>query len=279
MQNFLTPLVGTLGLCCAMVAAESSGQTDVKRGLPADLPSGSEVVARINNRDEGLFVSRNLSIQLIDRRGKVRLRETATYRKYYGADKYTILFYQAPKNVKDTAFLTFDYSDDDREDDQWLYLPAMRKVRRISASDRGDYFLGTDLSYEDVKLETRISFNDYTHTALGHDQVDGHPCILIESIPVNDGIARELGYSKVQSCVDTQIWMARLGNFWDIGGNFLKTVHAMDIRRVQGIWTQHVIEVKNHKTGHQTILTYDNVDYQTELDDSLFTKNALLRGN
>lgn len=200
------------------------------------------------------------------------------YRKYYGDDKHTILFYRSPRNVKNTAFLTFDYSDPTIEDDQWLYLPAMRKVRRISASNRGDYFLGTDLSYEDVKLEARISVKDYTHKTVGEDEIEGHHCILIESTPVNRLVARELGYSKVISCIDSAIWMARHSKFWDIAGNLLKTIHVKNIRRVEGIWTQHLIEVENHKTGHQTSLTYDNVDYSTHIDDSIFTRNALKRG-
>jgi hypothetical protein len=242
------------------------------------LPTGAEVVGRINERDEGAFVSRNLTMKLVGRRGKVRERTTRMYRKYFGKDKHTIFFYLSPKNVKNTAFLTFDYADTARQDDQWLYLPAMRKVRRISASNRGDYFLGTDLSYEDVKLESRISVNDYIHITTGESEIDGHRCILIESTPVNQLIARELGYSKVISCVDIEIWMARESKFWDIAGNLLKTVQVKDIRLVEGIWTQHNIEVKNHKTGHSTSMIYGNVDYKTNIDDSVFTRNALKRG-
>ena len=96
-------------------------------------------------------------MELIDRRGKSRVRETMGYRRYYGEEKRTVLFYQSPTNVRGTGFLTYDYPNADTDDDQWLYLPALRKVRRISSSDRGDYFLGTDFTYEDIKKETRIA--------------------------------------------------------------------------------------------------------------------------
>ncbi|MBV1920171.1 MAG: MMPL family transporter, partial [Pseudomonadales bacterium] len=107
------------------------------------LPSADVVIANINSVDDGKHATRNLTMTLTDKRGKKRVRETIGYRKYFGKEKRTILFYKKPTNVKGTAFLTFDYPETAKDDDQWLYLPALRKVRRISAADRGDYFLGT----------------------------------------------------------------------------------------------------------------------------------------
>ncbi len=244
----------------------------------ANLPDGDEIARRINARDEGLSVVRDLTMRMTDRRGKSRTRETRGFRKYYGEDKRTVIFYLSPKNVKDTAFLTWDYADPERDDDQWLYLPAMRKVRRISASDRGDYFLGTDLTYEDIKLETRVSIRDYHRKTKGEDEVDGHPCYLLESTPVDAKTARELGYGKVEQCVDKEIWMTRRARFWDTKGKPLKTAYFRDIRKVQGIWTQHRIEVENHKTGHKTLFLFSHVDYQTPVSDKWFTRDALRRG-
>ena len=207
-----------------------------------------------------------------------RTRETRGFRKYYGEEKRTVIFYLEPRNVKDTAFLTYDYPEAERDDDQWLYLPVMRKVRRISASDRGDYFLGTDLTYEEIKLETRVSMKDYTRKTLGEDEVDGHHCYLVESKPVNEKTAKELGYGRVEQCVDSAIWIVRRATFWDTGGNPLKTSRFSDIRQVQGIWTQHRIEVENHKTGHRTRFLFSAVDYQGGVSDNLFSQIALSRG-
>jgi outer membrane lipoprotein-sorting protein len=217
-------------------------------------------------------------MEMTDKRGKTRMRETHGYRKYYGSDKKTIIIYRAPKNVKGTGFLIFDYTDTQLDDDQWLYLPAMRKVRRISASDRGDYFLGTDFSYEDIKLETRVSISDFSRKTIGEDSVDDHHCLLVEMLPVNDTVVKELGYSKGEICVDDKIWIVRRSRIWGIQGNPLKTIHNSDIKQVQGIWTVHRMLVENHKTGHQTIFTFSNVDYQTPVDDSVFSKRALERG-
>ncbi|MEE9254559.1 MAG: MMPL family transporter, partial [Pseudomonadales bacterium] len=120
-------------------------------------PSGLEIMQSVVARDEGEYVTRKLRMEMTDRRGVTRVRETHGYRRYFGAEKRTVVFYLSPTNVKGTGFLTYDYPDAERDDDQWLYLPALRKVRRISASDRGDYFLGTDFTYEDVKKEGKVA--------------------------------------------------------------------------------------------------------------------------
>ncbi len=246
------------------------------------LPTGLQVAQRINDRDEGLAVSRNLTMEMIDRRGKKRVRETRSFRKYFpresGDEKRTIIFYLTPKNVKDTAFMTYDYPQANIDDDQWLYLPAMRKVRRISASDRGDYFLGTDFTYEDIKNESKVTIEDYSRKTLRKDVIDGHSVFVIESTPVSEEIAKELGYSKVIQWVDANIWIVRKAEFWDVRGKALKTINSTDIRQVQGIWTTHRLQALNHKTKHQTIFVFSDVNYESPVEDALFTKRTLRRG-
>ncbi len=244
----------------------------------AELPNGDEIAQKINARDEGIAVARLLKMEMTDRHGKVRIRETRAFRKYFGNEKRTAIYYLKPKNIKDTAFLTYDYAEKEKDDDQWLYLPAMRKVRRISASDRGDYFLGTDLSYEDIKLETRVSSEDYTRKTLAENEVDGFHCFLIEEQAIDDETANELGYLKRESCVDDKIWIVRKSVIWDLQNKLLKTIYFKDISEVQGIWTAHLIEVQNHKTGHQTRFVFSDVRYNEEVNDRIFTQNAMKRG-
>ncbi len=243
-----------------------------------ELPSGNEIARRINERDEGLAVSRQVTMEMTEASGKTRIRETQGFRKYYGREKRTVIFYLNPRSIRGTAFLTYDYPEAKHDDDQWLYLPALRKVRRISASERGDYFLGTDFTYEDIKLETRVSLKDYRRNTVGESEADGVHCLQLESFPVSQEIAEELGYSRVFQCVDDQIWIVRRSQMWDLKGQPLRTIHFRDIRQIQEIWTPHTIEVVNPKTGHRTRLLFANVDYQAGVEDRIFTKNALKRG-
>lgn len=242
------------------------------------LPTGDDIAQKINVRDEGKQVVQDFSMELVDKNGKKQLRDTKIYRKDYKDQRKSIILFNNPSNVKGTGFMSFDYTILNKEDDQWLYLPALRKTRRISASNRGDYFLGTDFTYEDIKLGTKVSIVDYKRKAIKEEMIDGHKCYLVESVPVNDKIAKELGYSKVHQWVDAQIWLVRKAQYWDVGGNLLKTTLINDVKQVQGIWTVLKLEAENHKTNHKTTIVFKNVNYQVNVSDNIFTEESLERG-
>jgi uncharacterized protein len=244
---------------------------------PAQL-TANELVARVNGVDDGVFVTRKLRMQLIDRRGKERVRDTVVYRKYYGQEMRTIVFYQSPANVRNTSFLTWDYPEADRDDDQWLYLPALRKVRRISAADRGDYFMGTDFTYEDIKLDGKLSISDYKYSLLEgpEDTQQGH--YKLAATTRDEDTARELGYSRIDFWVDPNSWLVVRGEFTDIKGNLLKIMQVTESAPVDGIWTRQRIEVEKPKTGHRTIFSFSDIDYTTPVEDELFSKRAMRRG-
>jgi outer membrane lipoprotein-sorting protein len=266
-------LRASLVLCAALAGAGAA-----RAEAPAALPSGDELARRINARDEGRQVSRRLVMELVDKRGDVRVRETRSYRKYFGAEKRSVLFFDSPKNLKDTAFLTFDHPERDRDDDQWLYLPALRKSRRISGADRGGAFLGTDFSYEDIKKETKIGIEDYRFRTLRREALDGRDCFVLELVPVTPEVARELGYGRILLWVDPGLWLVRKAEYDDPRGERLKTVRVEEVSEVDGIWTPHRMEATNHQTGHRTVIRFLDVEYENELPDDLFSERALERG-
>jgi len=247
------------------------------------LPNADKLVKKINSVDDGEFVTRNLTMKMIDKRGKVRTRETLGYRKYIDGEKRTILFYKKPTNVKNTSFLTFDYPDSAKDDDQWLYLPALRKVRRISASDRGDYFLGTDFTYEDIKLEGKLDTSDFYFTTLkletiilGDKQVSR--TALIQGLPKSDEIANELGYGKTEISVDLDTYLIVKASYWGSKKKLLKTLNVSNINVIDGIITRNKLTIDNHKTGHRTEFIFSQVDYKTPVKDSLFSQRAMKQG-
>ncbi|GAA6135846.1 outer membrane lipoprotein-sorting protein [Oceaniserpentilla sp. 4NH20-0058] len=247
-----------------------------------DKTDALEVVNHINSVDDGLQVTSNLSMLLVDKRGKERNRETISYRKYFGDEKKTVFFYTLPANLKGTGFLTFDYPDPKVDDDQWLYLPALRKVRRISSSDRGDYFMGTDLTYEDIKQSDRLEIQDYDFELKGKEPVEVDNQIIqthvLQATPKNKDIAKELGYGKLLIRVNPENWVVVKTDYWNPKGKHLKTAITSDIRKIDGIWTRHIRQVKNHLTGHQSTFVFSNVDYKKTIPDRLFSKRALVQG-
>jgi hypothetical protein len=242
------------------------------------LPEGKDIAQQVDDRSEGTSVSRYIQFTLTDKRGKKREQMTRAYRKDYGDVRRSVVFYTNPKNVEGTAFLTFDYTDSSQEDDQWLYLSAMRKVRRISSANRGDYFLGTDFTYYDMKHESDVEVEIYLWETLRREDVAGRTCFVIEATPRDTNVIEELGYSRVQFWIDVENWMKRKAEFWDSSENPLKTISFNDIRQVEGLWTAHELVAKNHKTGHTTVLRMTDVDYNGDLDDDKFTTVGLKRG-
>lgn len=241
-------------------------------------PTAENIVQQMNSRPEGESVQRDMLITLTDQGGNVREEQTRAFRRYFGDTKKTVIFYTRPGTVAGTAFLTWDYADTAREDDQWLYLPALRKVRRISASDRGDYFLGTDFTYEEIKKESKIAAEDYHFALLGEETVDGHHTWKVEATPVGPEVGRALGYGRVVMRIDSALWIPRLTEYWDVTGNDLKSVHARRIEQIDGIWVITDIEAINRKNGHQTRIQFRNTDYGASVPARLFEQNALKRG-
>lgn len=249
----------------------------------ASTEEARDIVNKVNNVDDGKQVTRKLTMTMIDKRGKTRVRETQAYRKYYEQEKRTVLFYKKPTNVKGTAFLTFDYKDTAKDDDQWLYLPAMRKVRRISSSDRGDYFLGTDFTYEDIMLEGKLELTDYDFSVMRSEKMtlesnEFFDTVVLQGMPKDKSIAKDLGYARTLIWVDTATWVVVKADYWDLKNKPLKTLAMTDIRNVDNIITRHVLTINNHKTGHKTIFQFSDVDYTSTVKDSLFTKRALKQG-
>ncbi len=100
----------------------------------------------VDDRDDGDDGISDLEMTLIDKRGNKRVRKIRSFSKDFGEDDYQLMFFLSPADVKDTGFLTFDYDDDDRDDDQWLYLPALKKTKRIATGDKSGSFMGSDFS-------------------------------------------------------------------------------------------------------------------------------------
>ena len=240
--------------------------------------SGTEIMQNVDQREEGEQVTRRSHIELKNRRNTVRSQKTIAYKKHFGDEKRTIIFYTEPTNVRGTGFLTFDYKSPDKDDHLWLYLPALRKVRRISSSDRGEYFLGTDFTYEEIKKEQKVELQDYTFERKGTDSVNDVETLVVEGTPVNSDIAEELGYSRVVWRIDPAIWMSLQSDYYDLGGNHFKTTIVEKVEKIGGIDTATKIFSKNHITEHSTRITFSDVDYTTDIKDNLFSQARLRRG-
>jgi hypothetical protein len=139
-------------------------------GAFTDDPRAREIMEKVEARDDGDNQTADMEMILIDKRGNQRVRKIATFSKDQGADELRLMFFEHPADVKDTSFLTYDYDEPDKDDDQWLYLPALRKTKRIASSDKSGSFMGSDLNYSDM---TDRNLDDYDFTLKKEMDVKG----------------------------------------------------------------------------------------------------------
>ena len=239
--------------------------------------TGLEVAERVAARKEGEAVSRTIAMTLTDRRGRVREREALVLKLNRDALDATRISYLSPKSVRGVTFLSRTHEESDR-DDRWLYLPATRKVRRIPASDRGDYFLGTDFTYEDVQSDLKFDVDDYRFQFEAVEGRAGSLLFRISGDPASRSIARELGYGHFQAWVDPTCWVPIEIRFFDLKDQALKTIYVRDVRQVSGIWTAHEVEAMNHRTGHRTLFKYRAISYPEALPADYFDSARLSQG-
>ncbi len=109
--------------------------------LLADDAKAREIMEKMDARDDGKTLEQDMLMVLIDKNGNQRTRDIKSYGKDFGADEHRILFFKSPADVKNTSFLTYDYDKASRDDDQWLYLPALKKVKRIPSADKSGQVL------------------------------------------------------------------------------------------------------------------------------------------
>ena len=244
----------------------------------ADDPKARAIMEKVDARDDGDNQTSDMEMILIDKRGKKRIRKIASFSKDFGEDSYRLMFFRQPADVKNTSFLTYDYDDAAKDDDQWLYLPALRKTKRIASSDKSGSFMGSDLNYSDM---TDRNLDDYDFTFKKEMEVNGQKAWLIESIPRTKKVIKETGYKKSYLIVRQDNYFVIRAVNWEKSGGYLKYVDVKKLVQIDGIWVateMHVTRKKNKKTVHKTILNLDNVKFNQNLDEDLFTVRRMEKG-
>ncbi len=244
----------------------------------ADDPKAREIMEKVDARDDGDNQVSNMEMVLIDKRGNERVRKIKSYTKDFGKDRYRMMFFQEPADVKNTGFLTYDYDDGNKDDDQWLYLPALHKSKRIATSDKSGSFMGSDFTYSDM---TDPDLEDYDYTLKKEMKVGNHDVWVIESVPRTEAVIEETGSEKSLLLVRKDNYVViRLVN-WIKKGKKLKYMDITDLALIDGIWTTKEIEMTTKKgktTLHKTIMRFSDIKYNQPLDGNVFTIRRLEKG-
>jgi outer membrane lipoprotein-sorting protein len=220
--------------------------------------------------------TQELLVTIVDRRKSQRKRTIELFTLKESDDSSrSILFFRSPPEVEGIGLL--QWIEAHEEDRHWLYLPALKRVRQISGSQRRDSFVGTDFSYEDLTLIQEIldwTHEDATISLTGEEAVDGLPCSMIDVVPKDE----EVGYGKIRLWLGKDDLIVRRYMFEDRNGRLAKTLLVSDIRMIKQIPAAHRLEMRNERTGSHTVIEFSKIVFDTGLSKDKFTQRSLERG-
>ncbi|MCG8336091.1 MAG: outer membrane lipoprotein-sorting protein [Proteobacteria bacterium] len=233
--------------------------------------TGRQLMLKVDERPDGDNRKTVSRMTLINKRGRERVRLMVTYAKDYGKDSKSLFYFKKPADVKGTGFLTFDYDEPGKDDDRWLFLPALKKVRRISGSSKNDYFMGSDFTYDDMGGR---SVDEDNHMITGEEVIDGRQCWIVVSTPKE----KDYLYSSVKRWIAKDSLVQIKGEYFDRKNDLIKTLTITDLRQHQGFWTIYRMEMNNSQENHKTVISIDEVQYNLGVKDSLFRVSTLEKG-
>ena len=251
-----------------LLAAGALVMTGQAPALSAEMSAYDIVKKSDELTDQANDSTADMTMILVNDKGQKRERKLSAFVKKYGEDSSkSILFFDSPADVKGTSFLVWT---ENNEDKQWLYLPALQRVRRISASGKGESFMGTELTFFDMGSH---DVDDYTFTMLGEESTDGEDCYMIEALPKKVEF-----YSKLILWIRKGNFIPAKADFYDPKGRYEKQGTFTQVKNIQDINTPTHIEMHNVRNNRTTIIELGNVVYDTGLKDAIFTERYMKRG-
>ncbi len=242
---------------------EAADRTLEERGLA--------IAVEADSRDTGFADSvADLTMTLKNRHGEqsVRYMRTSTLEVEEDGDK-TLVIFDRPKDIKGTALLSFTHKTG--PDDQWLFLPALKRVKRISSNNKSGPFMGSEFAYEDIASQ---EVEKYTYKYLKDEELDGADCFVIERDPVDP----KSGYTRQVTWIDKAEYRVQKIDFYDRKEVLLKTLTFGGYQQyLERYWRADDMHMVNHQTGKSTHLAWANYAFGNGLTDRDFDRNSLKR--
>jgi outer membrane lipoprotein-sorting protein len=243
-------------------------------GATAETPEekGLAIIQEADRRNKGfqnsiadmLMILRNRHGQESIRKLRMRALEVE------GDGDKSLTIFDNPRDVKGTAFLTYSHKVGD--DDQWLYLPALKRVKRISSRNKSGSFMGSEFAYEDISSQ---EVEKYTYKWIRDEVYDGQECFVIERYPVDK---KNSGYIRQLLWTDKSEYRALKVDYYDRKNSLLKTLTLKGYQKyIEKFWRAHEMNMVNHQNGKSTDLIWSNYKFRVGLKDRDFNKSSLKR--
>lgn len=247
------------------LTTEAKGLTPEARGLSIAVEADKRDLGWQDSTAEMLMVLSNKQGETSER--KIRIKSKEVGGKDNGDKSLTI--FDSPNDVKGTAFLS--YSHIVTPDEQWLYLPALKRVKRISSSNKSGPFMGSEFAFEDL---SSFEVGKYTYQYLRDETLNGQKAFVVEYYPTY----KHSGYKRMTSWIDQAEYRVLKTDFFDRKGDLLKTLTYHDYQQYLGqYWRSHRMSMINHQSEKTTELVWSNYQFKVGLDDADFNRNGLKR--
>jgi len=229
--------------------------------------TGKEIVDKSIHLDGGRSFEARTKIMVTEEEGKTKSKDMWVRKKKISGEDSTRIEFTSPADIKGMALLMIDQKDG--ETDQHLYVPALRRIRRIRGSLKSQDFADTDFSYEDME---KRNLDNAEFDLKGEEPFDGASCYKIES-KTKKGARSQ--YGKTMSWIDKNTFLLKKMDLYDREGKQIKTLRSLDAKEISGVWTEMKLEMENLEKKRKTTYEVQKIAYDVNLDSNLFTTATL----
>lgn len=262
MKRFIVCLAGIAVFASLAMARTNSSET------------GTEIMKKVLSQSNWEDMSGDLIMTLTTSRGETRVRNMKFYSKKKNENESMMLIkIISPADVRGTAFLTIEHQN--RDDDRYLYLPALRRVKKITASGKGGNFMSSDFTYYDMG---KPKLKDWTYKRVADETVDGHPCFVVEAVAASPKIAKETGYSKIVRWIRKDTYTTLKSIFYDRDGKKWKELSVPDVKKINGVWFSTVMVMHDVQIDHTSKMEFKELKINTGIPAKYFSVRYLQRG-
>jgi len=255
-----------LGTIIVLVLLMSMNLPSEEEKTKPAMPDGKQLIKTFFDH---LYVKTDeksiISIRLVNKQGMERNRKIFMYvKKNPDGTTSSLIKFIAPQEMVDTGLLSLENKD--RDSDQWLYLPAFKKTKRVAGADKQDSFMGTDFTFEDIQVERP---DNYNYKTIKEENVDGKDCWVIEATPRPQH--KETGYSKRILWLDKKTNFASKIEYYNKKETLEKTQYPSELVNESGRWIANQTKIVSHEKEHKTYLVVEKRLTNTGIPDDIFT--------
>ena len=258
----MTKLLISIALL-SLLPFEAFAETPEQKGL--------EIVVEADRRDQGWEDSKaSMKMILRNRQGETSERQIRTrILEVQGDGDKSMTIFDRPADVRNTAFLSYTHAV--KPDDQWLYLPALKRVKRIASANKSGPFMGSEFAYEDISSQ---EVEKYSYKWSRDDTFDGQEAYVVERVPQY----KHSGYTKQEAWIDKEYYRVLKVDYYDRKGSLLKTLVASDFKLyLDKYWRANRMDMENHLNGKSTTLMWSDYEFRNGYTERDFDRNSLKR--